>query len=179
MKKSIIVAVDQEWGFGKDGKIPWHSPEDFKFFKTTTQDSVCIMGRNTYDDMVKVTKGKMLPNREVIVVTSRPGVINECPSTLDVREAVSLAQERFPNKNVFFCGGEGIYRDSLRYADSAYITFVGHSYNCDKFFPKEEFLKRFEFERETGDILCPKLNKYLKFVQFRKKYEAIRDTNGI
>ena len=67
---SVIAAVDNSYGFGKDGKIPWHYPEDFKFFKTKTENSVVIMGKATYDDLVGYTKGdNFLPTRECIVLT--------------------------------------------------------------------------------------------------------------
>jgi dihydrofolate reductase len=55
---NIIVAVDDAGGFGKDGKIPWHFPEDFKRFKEITKDSVCVMGRNTYEDMLEMVKSR-------------------------------------------------------------------------------------------------------------------------
>ena len=48
---SIIIAVDSDGGFGKDGKIPWNFPEDLKHFQKITKDGICIMGRNTYEDM--------------------------------------------------------------------------------------------------------------------------------
>ncbi len=51
---SIIVALDERGGFGKDGKIPWHFPEDFKHFQEVTKGHVCVMGRKTYEDMLEM-----------------------------------------------------------------------------------------------------------------------------
>ncbi|MEO5668028.1 MAG: dihydrofolate reductase, partial [Bdellovibrionota bacterium] len=34
---SIIVAMTQrDWVIGLDNKLPWHAPEDLKYFKTRT-----------------------------------------------------------------------------------------------------------------------------------------------
>ena len=51
---SIIVAVDEECGFGKEGKIPWNFSEDMKHFKEVTSGGICIMGRKTYEDMLEM-----------------------------------------------------------------------------------------------------------------------------
>lgn len=56
---AIVVAVDHDGGFGADGKIPWHYPEDLKYFQKTTSGGICVMGRKTYEDMFK-----MYVNRE-------------------------------------------------------------------------------------------------------------------
>ena len=44
-KSYIIVAFDEQTGFGKDGKIPWHYPRDLKHFKNTTSGAALVMGR--------------------------------------------------------------------------------------------------------------------------------------
>ena len=33
---SIIAAVSEDWIIGRNGKIPWHYPSDFKHFKKLT-----------------------------------------------------------------------------------------------------------------------------------------------
>ena len=30
---NLIVAVDQNWGIGKDGTMPWHISADMKYFR--------------------------------------------------------------------------------------------------------------------------------------------------
>ena len=53
---------------GAGNKIPWHLPEDFKFFKQTTMGHILLMGRKTFESI-----GRPLPGRETIVL-SRSGV---------------------------------------------------------------------------------------------------------
>jgi dihydrofolate reductase/thymidylate synthase len=62
---STVVAIDINKGIAKDGKIPWHYPEDLKFFKELTTGHVVIMGRKTYESI-----GHPLPNRINIVISS-------------------------------------------------------------------------------------------------------------
>lgn len=44
---NLIVAVDQNWGIGKDGTMPWHISADMKYFREKTQGKTVLMGRKT------------------------------------------------------------------------------------------------------------------------------------
>src|SRR6266436_5486949 len=59
-----IAAMSLNRVIGADGKIPWHLPEDFKWFKKMTTGQVIVMGRKTYESI-----GKPLPNRTTLVLT--------------------------------------------------------------------------------------------------------------
>jgi dihydrofolate reductase len=59
-----IAAMSENRAIGKDGKIPWYIPEDFKHFKEATLGCPIIMGRKTYESI-----GRPLPGRENIVLT--------------------------------------------------------------------------------------------------------------
>ena len=52
MRIKLIYATDPNGiiGYIKDGKFtqPFHSKKDFAWFKSITEDSVVIMGNNTY-----------------------------------------------------------------------------------------------------------------------------------
>ena len=62
-----IAAMSLNRVIGADGKIPWHLPEDFKWFKKMTMGNVIVMGRRTFE-----TLGKPLPNRKNIILTRHP-----------------------------------------------------------------------------------------------------------
>jgi dihydrofolate reductase len=68
-----IAAMSLNRVIGNGNQIPWHLPEDFKWFKATTTGHVIVMGRKTFESI-----GKPLPNRETIVLSrsafSHPGV---------------------------------------------------------------------------------------------------------
>ena len=67
MKTSLIVAVSRNGVIGIDNQLPWHLPEDLKYFKSVTMGKPLIMGRKTYDSI-----GRPLPGRTNIVVTRDP-----------------------------------------------------------------------------------------------------------
>jgi len=46
---TAIVAMTSERVIGKSGDLPWHMPEDLKFFKRTTSGHPIVMGRNVYE----------------------------------------------------------------------------------------------------------------------------------
>lgn len=166
---SLIVAVDREFGFGKDGKIPWHCPEDLKYFKLVTNDSVVIMGRNTYEDLTSYFKGKttLLPGRTCIVVTSRPldNPYHNVSTTSSLETAIDMAKE-MTTGNVFLIGGESIYKEGIKYVNTLYITIMPDIYHCDRFFPKEE-LSRFTRSTELVSLKTTEL----RFVTLRRVQE--------
>lgn len=168
---NVIAAVDEKFGFGKDGKIPWHHPEDFKFFKRMTEGHTVIMGRNTYIDLLtysKVKDGTVLPGRECIVVTSdllphelagsdgHRGITLECKPQLPIYRASTISDalniSRTTRGDVFFIGGERIFDAGLNMADCVYLTVVPGDHDCDRFFPQEKLRNNFQiYNKREGD----------------------------
>ena len=67
-----IAAMSLNRVIGRAGNLPWHLPEEFRWFKQTTSGQAVLMGRKTFDSL-----GRPLPNRTNIVVTREgqiPGV---------------------------------------------------------------------------------------------------------
>ena len=60
----IILAVDRDFGIGKDNKLLFHLKKDLAHFKDLTLNNIVIMGRKTYKSM-----NGALPKRENIVLT--------------------------------------------------------------------------------------------------------------
>lgn len=153
---AIIVAVDEIGGFGKDGKIPWHFPEDLKHFQETTKGHVCVMGRRTYTDMLEMRQERdaknnktgvidqILPGRDSYVVTSNPDF--KAPGATVVRyirEAVQSLDES-DKRTVFIIGGFRMFVEALSTVDTIYMTVVEGTYNCDVSFPLQTLNKNFE-----------------------------------
>src|SRR2546426_12461960 len=65
-----IAAMSLNRVIGAGNKIPWHLPEDFKWFKKMTTGQVIVMGRKTFESI-----GQPLPNRKTIVLTRSPAPI--------------------------------------------------------------------------------------------------------
>jgi len=158
---NIIVGVDKAGGFGKDGKIPWHFPEDLKHFKEVTKDSICIMGRKTYEDMLEMVKArqkkkrkvsKILPSRHCIVLTRQE---NYKAEGADVASSLIQAIADLPEDDkrpIFVIGGEKLFVESLPFVHTVYMTIVNDYYDCDRFFPLEYLTKKFRIaEGKTND----------------------------
>ena len=163
-KLKIIVAVDTEGGFGKDGKIPWFFPEDLKHFQKITKDSICIMGRKTYEDMAEMILSKrkdedkdkpILKDRESIVISSKDDYDPVgAKAAKGIRIAIHSLDES-DHREVFVIGGEKMFIEALPFTDTIYMTIVkGEAYDCDRFFPLEYLNKNFVIKEgeETDDL---------------------------
>lgn len=149
-KVNLIVAVDEAGGFGKDGRIPWHFPEDLKHFQKITTGSTCIMGRKTYDD-IKWMKAKagakpskiLLPTRDCYVVSSTLPPLHDVTITKSIREATDACDV---NKPIFVIGGERMFTQALSFTERVYMTIVEGDYDCDRKFPINVLNKWFTIE---------------------------------
>ncbi len=148
---SIIAAIDEKRGIGKENKIPWDIPADRKWFKKKTMGHVVIMGRNTYLSIVNVL-GKPLPGRINIVVTNVPSSpVEDVYFVGSIADALDLAKKLEKNGEVFFIGGESIYKQSIDLADKLYLTLIKGEFNCDTFFPDYSIFKKDVYSKKEKD----------------------------
>jgi len=149
MKIGAILAIDEDNGIGKDGKMAWHIPEDFKHFKNYTKNSLCIMGSVTYLDIVshkRTNTGELLPERECIVLTTRPERFRDmCPFTgvhfmsdaellKDIISLTTRLPYNTPLANytkVCIIGGRSVYEQFFDIIDELIVTRVKGKYDCD------------------------------------------------
>lgn len=158
MKISIIAAMDEKRGIGKDNKIPWHIKEDFKRFRTLTSGHPIVMGRKTWDSL----PFKPLPNRLNIVVSRKAGKLAQGASVvISLDDALTLAKQYESDKSkqdtthiqeVFIIGGGQIFEQALPFADKLYLTIVespsADGFGADTFFPDYSDFKKVVFERK-------------------------------
>ena len=163
-----IAAMSLNRVIGAGNKIPWHLPEDFKWFKQMTSGNVVIMGRKTFESL-----GKPLPNRINIVISRHPGRLQkdfpevfgqawvgrgkthipdrphqfELPkmggtaTAVDLRiikDFLKLDPESSP-LDFFIAGGAQIYEQALPWCSDLYLTLVKREVEGgDAFFPAFE-----------------------------------------
>ncbi len=130
MTISLVVAAATNNAIGKDGKMPWHLPNDMKHFKNTTWGMPVVMGRKTFESL-----GKPLPGRKNIVISRQPefkpeGVV--VVSTID--DALFLVKETDAKEAMVIGGGE-IYKTLFEKAKRIYLTRVEAEPEGDTFFP--------------------------------------------
>ncbi len=144
MKLSLIAAVDEDWGIGKNNQVPWRLSHDLKRFKQITLGHHLLMGRKTYESI-----GYPLPGRISIVITRqkafpRPAQFNgKLHIAAALSDGIQLA-ESYDEKELFIIGGGQIYAQALSLADCIYLTRVHTRCCCDTFFPTlnpEEWLE--------------------------------------
>jgi len=174
-KISIIAAIGKNRELGKDNKLLWNIPEDFKRFKDLTSGHIVIMGRKTYESLPE--KFRPLPNRISIVVTRnnqftilarsyKDSKVVICNSLEAAIQKAKSYKSQVTSFEVFIIGGASIYAQGITCADKLYLTLIDKEYpDADAFFPEYgEFDKvSIAGEGEEGGI------KY-KFVELLKKY---------
>ncbi len=157
MQVSIIAAIGKNRELGKDNKLLWHIPADFKRFKALTSGHTVIMGRKTFESI-----GKPLSNRINIVVTrNRSWTPLGCTVYHSVEEAIENSEL---GKKIFIIGGASIYKQGIKYADKLYLTLVDKQYpEADAFFPDYPEFKKKVFEESHRDK-----NYSFKFIELIK-----------
>ncbi len=140
MDFSIIVAMDEKGGIGKDGGLPWKLSKDMKHFRETTigeGNNTVIMGRKTWDSIPD--KFRPLPNRKNIVLSRQENLI--LPKNTQLAHSLNQALEQTRhNGEVFVSGGGAIYQEALNHpaCKTVYLTAVHASFDCDTFFLPDE-----------------------------------------
>ena len=131
---SAIVAVSENNAIGVNNQLPWHLPDDLKFFKRTTLGKPVLMGRKTYDSL-----GKPLVNR-LNVVISRTDV--QLPEGVVLVHSIEDGIKRIKQEATeegFILGGGIIFEQTMNIVDRLYITRVHtHLDGADTFFPDIE-----------------------------------------
>lgn len=125
----LIAAAAQNNALGKDNRLLWHLPDDFKRFKQLTSGHYIVMGRKTFESFPKP-----LPNRTHIVITRQKTYRREgCIAVRSMEEALEKAPE---NQDVYVIGGGEIYALALPFADVIELTRVHANFDADAFFPE-------------------------------------------
>ena len=151
MKLSLIVAMAQNRAIGKENRLPWHLPEDLKYFKSVTMGKPIVMGRKTFDSI-----GRPLPGRLNIVITRNNSWQHAGVETANsVDQAMMIAAKHVEaeggTKEVMVIGGEQIYRAAIEGADRLYVTRVQTEIEGDAFFPEYDESQWYEVDRQEPE----------------------------
>jgi len=134
MTISLIAALSRNLVIGRNNDLPWHLPDDMKYFMQTTKGHYVIMGRKNYDSIPE--KFRPLPNRTNIVVTRQQGLkLPNCTVVHSLEEAVAIAREA-AEKELFIIGGAAIYQLGMPLANRLYLTEIDATIDGDTYFPE-------------------------------------------
>ncbi|MCL2370704.1 MAG: dihydrofolate reductase [Firmicutes bacterium] len=146
---NTIVAVDEKWGIGCDGKLLYDIPEDMKFFREMTDGKVVVMGLTT---LKSLPNSKPLKNRVNIVLSyDKDEVLVDPIIVCHSIEELLKEVKKYKPEDVFVIGGQAIYRQLLDYCDTAYITKVKSTKKADTFFPDVDKLNNWTLESKSEE----------------------------
>ena len=111
-----VAAMATNRVIGADGKIPWHLPEDLRWFKELTMGGTLLMGRVTYDSI-----GRPLPGRKTIILSRQDGL--QVPGVGVIRDLSKLRGAETQGE-IFVVGGAEVYRVTLPFCRDLYLTEV-------------------------------------------------------
>ena len=130
---SHLVAASENNVIGIQNKIPWHLPNDLKYFKNKSWGMPVIMGRNTYESL-----DKPLPGRINIVLTKRTDWERSDVTVAHTLEEAVTKANNTDCKEIFIIGGGEIFKQTFELADRIYITRVHTQIEGDVFYPAIE-----------------------------------------
>lgn len=159
---NLVVACAENRVIGREGRLPWHIPEDLAFFHAETAGQICVLGRVCYDTWPRVHED----GRRPVVLTSRPlartaahdrggppSPAHFAPVAVKSLSAALAVAEDLPGE-ICICGGERIYEETLALDRPMrlQLTLVHARVEGDTFFPEWRHLKWHEVaRRESGD----------------------------
>lgn len=140
---SLIFAMDPHKLIGKGNDLPWHYPEDLKYFKAKTADKTVVMGLETFRSIL-ARNGRPLPKRHSVVASLEPFSYPGVEVTTDLIGYLNKPRE----EEIFVIGGKTIYELSLPYADRLYITHIKQAHEGDIYLDKLD-LRLFRLVSQT------------------------------
>nr|AIA18426.1 Dihydrofolate reductase [uncultured bacterium] len=171
---SIIAAIDEKRGLGKDNDLLFKISGDMQRLRTLTTGHPLVMGRKTFASL-----GRLLPNRTHIVITRDPSsleklsyqpeiITSSLEEALEQAKNVILSEAKDLNKEdssatpqnnksgeIFIFGGGQIFTEAVEkgLVDRLYLTLVKGDYGADTFFPDYSMFTKVlrQEEHQEGD----------------------------
>jgi dihydrofolate reductase len=159
---SIIVAIAENNGIGKDNKLLCHIPEDLKRFRQITTGYTVIMGKNTF---LSLPGGPLKNRKNVVISDNHQDRFEGCVTVFSIEEAIDNCDDKQEN---FVIGGASVYRQFLPHATKLYLTVVNKSFDADTFFPEINPEEWCEISRE-GPEEDEKLDFNYEYIVLRRK----------
>lgn len=146
----VILAVDANWGIGKDNKMLFHLKKDLMHFREETIDNIVIMGRSTYESI-----GHGLDDRQNIVLTRDKSYKLDDALVFHSKDEIMNYLKK-ASKKVYVIGGSQIVDLFLADSNEAIITKIQGKRDADTYLhnfdedPDFEIVDRSEILEENG-----------------------------
>ncbi|QVI35854.1 dihydrofolate reductase [Lacticaseibacillus chiayiensis] len=123
----FLWAQDRNGVIGKDGRLPWHLPDDLHYFRAQTVGKIMVVGRRTYESFPK----RPLPERTNVVLTYQANY--QAPGAVvlhDVSEVFAYAKQH-PDQDLVIAGGAQIFTAFKDDVDTLLVTRLDGSFDGD------------------------------------------------
>jgi dihydrofolate reductase len=130
---ALVAAIANNGIIGRGGALPWHLPDDLRYFKAVTLDKPVLMGRRTHEAI-----GKPLPGRRNLVMSHHAAAVGSSHTGTGVEFVPSLtAALELVGAVAELCviGGAQVYALALPVATRIYLTHVHAAVKGDVHFP--------------------------------------------
>lgn len=161
---NLIVAVDKNWGIGKDNKLLVSIPEDMKFFRETTTNKVVVMGRKTLESF---PNGLPLKKRVNIIFSRDTNFTVKDAIVVHSLDELHKALEPYNTDDVYVIGGQSIYELLLDECDTAHVTKINYEYKADAFFPNLDEKPEWQIVADSDEHTYFDVEYY--FYKYQKK----------
>lgn len=151
-----IVAMASNRVIGSEGRLPWHLPEDLKFFKRMTMGHPVLMGRRTFESILEAI-GKPLPGRTNMVLSKTMPARDDVRIIRSMDELWSLPEL---GGTIYLIGGAQLYETLLPQCDELLLTLIQKPYEGDAYFPP--FEENFELQEILGEGEGFEFRRYVK-----------------
>ncbi len=163
MLLSIVSAIGVNLAIGRNDQLLYHIPDDLAHFRNLTLEHPVIMGRKTYESILKKNHGEPLDRRINIVISSSNMVVPPGVHVVaNLQAALNFAA--IHNNEVFVIGGAQVYKEALPLADKLHLTIIHDTKVGDAYFPDYKDL----FNKTSGQMNGWKGLVY-EFAEFEKK----------
>ena len=127
-----LAAMASNRVIGRDGKLPWHLPEDLKWFKKTTLDRPILMGRKTFESLPG-----LLPRRRHIVLSRSLETAPEGAELIRTIDDLSTLPD-LDETELYLVGGANLYEQFLPRCTDLYLSCIHEPHEGDTHFPPFE-----------------------------------------
>lgn len=150
-----IVAVDYNWGIGKNNQLLMSFKPDMKVFRETTKNHTIVMGKNTF---LSFPSQEPLKNRHNVVLSSSIIQKEDVDTFTNFNRLLEYIKAVSKKDDVYIIGGGMLYRSMLPYCDKVIVTkydsreWLEEEITPTVFFPNLDENKDFELSRGVDAV---------------------------
>lgn len=171
---NLIVAVDNNWGIGKDGELLYHIKEDMQYFKAMTLGKCVIMGRKTFESL---PNKKPLPHRHNVILSTDPDYKVEGATVVHSMQEMKEETYKYKISDSILIGGASLYKELLPYCDQLFITKIypdkGYEKQADSFFPDIDAGANWEWCYKSEMKYDASQHVSYEFIRYRNRFPYV------